>query len=322
MFACVLLLAAPAQAHPDVDAARTAYGRGEVQAALVMLEQAERSPSITEDDLVQIHWYRAASLHALGRHDDAEKSLDALLELRPLFEPDRVETAPPLRAFFARRAEAYQRAHGVKLEAPILEGTTLRVPLSGKTEQVRTVQVFIRAPDEKTYRQFTLEASGREARGEVADTAVWDAVGGAGRVEVVLEARNKRGVPVARLGDAKEPVSVYVDARARAEKAARTAAPTTTSASSSEGGPARVLSTALATVGAGMTFIGGGAFLIAGAMAVTALGVWTQQGTTPSYGSLAILVGSGVVAVVFTAVGVLLLGAAGAITAAALLTHP
>ncbi|MEW5848700.1 MAG: hypothetical protein AB2A00_07785 [Myxococcota bacterium] len=200
------------QAHPDLDAAKAALQRGEHRAALVSLERAERSPEITEEELVELHWTRGATYFQLGKTAEADRSFDALLTLRPLFEPNRLETPPDLRAAFRARAEAYQREKGVSVGAPRLEGKDLVVGLSGNVRDVGKVVAFVRAAGEATYRSFDVPLTGAVGRAPLAKLDLWEELARSGKLEVVVEARNRRGVPVARNGDAVKPLELPVPA--------------------------------------------------------------------------------------------------------------
>ncbi|MEW5854024.1 MAG: tetratricopeptide repeat protein, partial [Myxococcota bacterium] len=203
--ACVL--AAPLlHAHPDVDAAKEAFARGEFRQALSKLERAERSPSKTEEDVVDMYWYRGASFHALGRTDDANRAFDALLELRPLYQPDKYESSPDLRAAFQSRATLYQQQKGVMLGPPSLDGATLSVPIIARAEKVSSVVVFVRTSGSVTYQSFTLPLVERGAQGVVGNRDFWQQAARVGSLDLVLEARNPGGVPLARAGDAVRPL--------------------------------------------------------------------------------------------------------------------
>ncbi|MEW5850383.1 MAG: tetratricopeptide repeat protein [Myxococcota bacterium] len=211
--ACVVTLvlcAAVAEAHPDVDAAKDAYLNGDFPAALNRLDEAERSPTATEEDRVAIHWYRAASHHAQGNTDEAAAALDRLLELRPLFQPDRDEAPPNLRALFQRRLTAYQEAHGVGVQQPAWDGARLVIPLTGHVEEASHVMIFARPPDTTDYVAFQLPVTGTHATGLLPDETLWHGVREAGAMDLVVEVQNARGVPLARAGNALVPLQLPV----------------------------------------------------------------------------------------------------------------
>jgi hypothetical protein len=226
-------------AHPDVDAARTAFAEGDFALVLKHLEDAERSPAATDEDRAAIHWYRAASLHALGRVGEASGSLDRLLSWRPLYQPDRAETPPRLRALFAERVAAYQAEHGVTLGPPRVEGMALAVDLAGHTEEVARVRVFLRPDPGAEFSPWDLEVAGGVARGVVGDVAFWARVAATGWLACVVEAHDVRGVPVARAGDALEPlVLVVTEENALAAARALAPPPEVTSSSAPSSAPA------------------------------------------------------------------------------------
>ena len=204
------LSASTALAHPDVDAGKAAFLKGEFRPALARLEEAERSPNVTEEDLVNIHWYRGASYYALGKKDEANKSFDELLAVRPLFTPNKLETPPDVRGAFKKRSDVFQKAHGVTLGAPALEGATLNVPLDGNTADAAGLLVYARAAGEKTYRKFDFPVVEAKAAGVLNQAGLWERSGKSGKMELVIEVLNARGTPIARAGDALKPLSVPV----------------------------------------------------------------------------------------------------------------
>jgi hypothetical protein len=209
--ACFLVLPVLAAAHPDVDAGKQAFLKGEFRPALARLEEAERSPSVTEDDLVDIHWYRGASFHALGKKADADKAFDALLLVRPLFAPNKMETPPDIRAAFKKRVDAYQKVHGITVAAPTLSTATISVTWDGPgAADVASVVVFARAPGDVRYVQADGAVEGKGAAALVKDSALWERVAKAGKLQLAVETRNGHGTPVARGGDAMQPLSLDV----------------------------------------------------------------------------------------------------------------
>jgi hypothetical protein len=199
-----------AHAHPDLDAGRAAWLEGDFVGALARLDMAERNPSVSEADRVALQWYRAASLYALGRHDDAARALDAVLVLRPMFVPNRAEAPPDLRALFVQRQQAYQEAHGITLGEAELAGASLRVPLGGHVDNVGGVVAFVRVPPDQNYQPVTLTVVETYAQAELTDRTLWLRAGEAGSLEVVVEAHNTRGALAARSGDALQPLTVEV----------------------------------------------------------------------------------------------------------------
>ncbi|MEW5848472.1 MAG: hypothetical protein AB2A00_06635, partial [Myxococcota bacterium] len=209
----VVLLLAGAGPNPDLDAAKEAFARAEYRQALARLEQAERSPTLDEAGLVELHWYRGVSLHVLGKRDEARRSFDALLALQPLYTPNRLETSPDIRAAFKERSDAYQREHGVVMATPVLKGAELSVSLSGHPEEVGALVVFARPTGAVRYQPFELKVEGTTARGKVPAFLFEEPAPG---LDLVLEARNRRGAPLSRVGDAKEPVHLTVSDAERA----------------------------------------------------------------------------------------------------------
>lgn len=227
--AAALLWFAPCvvMAHPLVDQGKDAFARGEFKLALLRLERAARAPDKTEDETVEMHWYRAATLQRLGRNKAAATAFDALLRIRPLYEPDKYDAPPDLRAAFNKHAAGYLELHGVQLgQARVAQGG-LRVEVTRFAEQVAEVAAFVRIKGGSSYAAYRLamtqtEAAVPTAWGTISDEAFWRALAQGGEVEVALEARSARGTPLARRGDAMEPVTLQVDASvAQVELAAR-----------------------------------------------------------------------------------------------------
>lgn len=210
VFAAVMLAGRGALASPELDAAREAYLKGSFKLALLRLAEAERSPKTTEDDVVRILWYRGACFHAQGRTADAGKAFDGLLRLRPLYEPDRLEAPPDLRAVFDARARAWQEQHGVTFGDPSVEGRTIALQLSGNVAAAPVVMLFVRAAGEVQFRELPMGVQGTRAAVSLDEKQLWEEAGRAGAFELVLEGRSARGVPISRRGDAVQPVRLPV----------------------------------------------------------------------------------------------------------------
>ncbi len=227
---CLLLLGAlmgaagPALANPDVEAGKQAFIKGEFRTTLARMEEASKSPTIGEADLVDIHWYRGASYYALGRKELADREFDALLGLRPLYTPNKLETPPDVRAAFKKRSEAYAQKKGVNVREPTLADGTIRVTVEGAVEEASVVAVFIRNKGEVRYNQFDFALQDRAAGGLIKDRALWERAARDGHLQVVVEVRNGRGTPLARAGDAQQPLELEVNAQAAQSALAAVAA--------------------------------------------------------------------------------------------------
>jgi len=208
--ASLLCTASTAWGHPDIEEAKKAFARGEFKLALLRLEKAERAPDRTDEETVELHWYRGAALHRLGDKAAGNKSFDVLLASRPLHEPDKYEVAPDLRSAFAARASAYDAQYGVRLGAPTLRGDVLVVTVEKNADRVAGLKVFSRVRGDQAYQPATWPVDGGQASGPVGSLAVWQRLERAGTLEVTLEAINDQGAPVARLGDAVNPVPLVV----------------------------------------------------------------------------------------------------------------
>ncbi len=210
----VALWSAPAwAANADVEAGKAAFLKGEFRQALVKLEEASRSPNATEDDVVEIHWFRGASFHALGKKADADKSFDALLAVRPLYAPNKMETPPDIRAAFKKRGDAYMKVHGINVAAPALDAARLVVALDGPgLAEAASVVFSARAVGDVQYAQANTTVEDGKAAAVISDAGVWERAGKGGQLQVVVEVRNARGTPVARAGDAVQPLAVTITA--------------------------------------------------------------------------------------------------------------
>lgn len=197
-------------AHPDVEAAKTAYRNGDFHETLNHLELAEHSPSATDEDRVAVCWYRAACLTALGQPDNAANSLDALVELRPMYQPDRSETPPNLRALLKARQDAWHQLHGVTLGPPMLSGAEFHVDLAGHVETVSQLRVFARAHGGSDFQAFDLPLQEGVARGALNSVTLWEDASRAGGMDVVVEAYNQKGALLAREGDALQPAFLAI----------------------------------------------------------------------------------------------------------------
>jgi protein TonB len=96
---CLLFPSAPVAAQTPLAAAKDLYlaaAYEEALAALDRVKEAGPSPSETRE----IELYRAFCLLALKRQAEAEKAIEALIALDPLYRPQENETAPWVRASF------------------------------------------------------------------------------------------------------------------------------------------------------------------------------------------------------------------------------
>ena len=104
--ALVLGVAAVAHANEadNLSAARDLYSAAAYEDALVLLDQLRTSANQPEDVRL-IEQYRAFCLLALGRTDQAERVIEAIVLADPSFEPSASEVSPSIRTAFrdARR---------------------------------------------------------------------------------------------------------------------------------------------------------------------------------------------------------------------------
>jgi TonB family protein len=97
------LSSAPAGAQGSIAEARKLYQSADYDAALVMLDRLKNDPTMSADP--EIAPYRVLCLLALGRNDEAERSIATILRQNPRYRPSEAETSPRIRAVFedARR---------------------------------------------------------------------------------------------------------------------------------------------------------------------------------------------------------------------------
>jgi hypothetical protein len=90
--------AAAAQGADRLAAARDLYVSARYEDSLGVLDQLRRDPQV---DLKLVEKYRSLCLLALGRHDDAERAIAAVVTADPLYQPDESEASPRVRDTFA-----------------------------------------------------------------------------------------------------------------------------------------------------------------------------------------------------------------------------
>ena len=101
LVACILLLTPLAlHAEDSVAAARDLYTAANYEEALVVLGRLE-SPSSRPSDHMAINQYRAFCLLALGRMQEAERAIEAVLTVDLLYRPADADMSPRLRSAFA-----------------------------------------------------------------------------------------------------------------------------------------------------------------------------------------------------------------------------
>ena len=102
VFTCVLLMLASAprlEAQDPLVAARQLYASAEYEEALRLLDGlAGGSPSSEDRQVIEL--YRALCLLAVGRHADAERSIEAMAARDPLYRPTE-DISPRMRTAFS-----------------------------------------------------------------------------------------------------------------------------------------------------------------------------------------------------------------------------
>lgn len=89
-----------AAGQDSLAAARDLYAGASYEEALLVLNRL-RSVGLPPDEVSAIEQYRAFCLLALGRAEDAEQAIAAVVQAQPLFQPDAVEISPRLRSAFS-----------------------------------------------------------------------------------------------------------------------------------------------------------------------------------------------------------------------------
>jgi hypothetical protein len=102
LLAGVLFLAPapPALAQDPLAAAKDFYASAEYESALAALDEARRAPDLEPPTILAIEQYRALCLLAVGRKADAEKAIEAVLDLDPFYLPGEDDAAPWVRTAF------------------------------------------------------------------------------------------------------------------------------------------------------------------------------------------------------------------------------
>jgi hypothetical protein len=96
---CLLFLSAPVAAQTPLAAAKDLYLTAAYEDALAALDRVkEAGPSPSEAREIEL--YRAFCLLALKRQAEAEKAIEALIALDPLYRPQESDAAPWVRASF------------------------------------------------------------------------------------------------------------------------------------------------------------------------------------------------------------------------------
>src|SRR5437016_7124816 len=98
--AFVAVAATSAFAQDSLNAARDLYASAAYEDALAVLNRL-RNADHSADDARSIEQYRAFCLLALGRSDEAERAIEAVVVAQPAYHPSESEVSPRLRATFS-----------------------------------------------------------------------------------------------------------------------------------------------------------------------------------------------------------------------------
>jgi hypothetical protein len=94
-------LTAPAAAQENsLETARNLYASARYDEALLVLNGLRPGPDFT-NDLKAIEQYRSLCLLALGRAEEAEAAISAVIAADPMYQPSEAEASPRVRAAFA-----------------------------------------------------------------------------------------------------------------------------------------------------------------------------------------------------------------------------
>jgi tetratricopeptide (TPR) repeat protein len=97
--AAVLFMAERGYAQDPLTSARDLYASAQYDEALELLDRLSARTS-SSDDRQSIELYRTLCLLAVGRRDDAERAIEAIIALNPLYRPDD-DLSPRTRAAFS-----------------------------------------------------------------------------------------------------------------------------------------------------------------------------------------------------------------------------
>jgi len=99
--AVILLCAgAPALAQDPLSAAKDLYASAEYEKALAALDEARKTPNLQPATLLAIEQYRALCHLAVGQKAEAERAIEAVLDLDPFYLPGDDDAAPWVREAF------------------------------------------------------------------------------------------------------------------------------------------------------------------------------------------------------------------------------
>ncbi len=96
----LIVAAAPALAQDPLSPAKDHYVAAEYEKALGALDEARKAAGIAPATLLAVEQYRALCLLALGRKVEAERAIEAVLDLDPFYVPGEDEAAPWVQAAF------------------------------------------------------------------------------------------------------------------------------------------------------------------------------------------------------------------------------
>jgi len=206
-----------AAANAQLEEGKAAFQRGEFAFAKLRFDQTEKAATLTEDELVELYWYRAAVHHALGNEPEETREHALLLRLRPMYTPDVLDTAPDLRAEFQKRQAEHHARNPVVFWEPVIERASIVITVEGKTTAARLV-LFARAQGQPAFKRFEAPLEAGLATVPLSDAELWRTASEAGTLELVVEAQNPAGIAQSGSGTAANPLLLAVSS-AQAEGA-------------------------------------------------------------------------------------------------------
>lgn len=95
-----LLLVEPVRAQDSVGVARDLYAAAAYEDALVVLNRLRMGDRV-EDEHRTVEQYRAFCLLALGRTDEAERTIEGIVAAEPSYQPSATDVSPRVRSAFS-----------------------------------------------------------------------------------------------------------------------------------------------------------------------------------------------------------------------------
>lgn len=85
-------------AQDQLEPARQLYAAAQYERALTVLDRLKADPATVNE--IEVDRYRVLCLMALGRTKEADAAIEAILTVKPLYQPRATDTSPAVRAAF------------------------------------------------------------------------------------------------------------------------------------------------------------------------------------------------------------------------------